>query len=99
MLALGRKIGADTAGYLEPDHPVQRQIADAVSTMSRIDTVHAPRAIDGCGVPVWAAPLANIAAFYARLATSEDGSALAHIRSAMTAHPEMVSGSGGWTLC
>ena len=57
--------------------------------------MHAPRAIDGCGVPVGAAPLVNIAAFHARLATSEDGTALAHIRSAMTAHPEMVSGSGG----
>lgn len=96
MLALSRKIGADTAGYQDPDHPVQRQIADAMSAMLGIDAVHGPRAIDGCGVPVWAAPLANIAAFYARLATSEDGTALARIRSAMSAHPEMVSGSGGF---
>ena len=95
MLALSRKIGAGTAGYSDPGHPVQRKIADAMSAMLGIDAARGPRAIDGCGVPVWAAPLANIAAFYARLATSEDGTALARIRSAMTAHPEMVSGSAG----
>ena len=53
--------------------------------------------IDGCSAPNYAMPLANLARGYARLASgSADprfGQSFAQLADAMTAHPELVSGT------
>ena len=55
-----------------------------------------PAVFDGCGAPNYALPLSGLAHAYARLATHAPGSEQANdldtLYSAMTSHPEMVSG-------
>jgi L-asparaginase II len=78
---------------------VQRRIAAALGELLGCDCDRLPRGADGCGVPVWAAPLQNIGRAYARLATATGQAAteaaLARIREAMTGHARMVSGTHG----
>jgi putative FmdB family regulatory protein len=54
--------------------------------------------VDGCGAPNYALPLVRLARLYARLAAPSGAdaaeAALATLRAAMRAHPEMVSGEG-----
>jgi L-asparaginase II len=54
--------------------------------------------VDGCSAPNFAVPLSNLARSYARLAKPEVdegyGASLKLLGDAMTAHPELVSGSG-----
>lgn len=99
ILTLCRHIGAPTAGYLNYDHPAQRKIAEGLGHAFGCDMAHAPWAADGCGIPAFAPPLTALAAGMARLA---DPAFLAEpwrfaalrIRSAMTAYPHLVAGSG-----
>ncbi|HSV45864.1 MAG TPA: asparaginase, partial [Ramlibacter sp.] len=53
--------------------------------------------IDGCSAPNYAMPLANLARGYARPASggadTEFGESFAQLADAMTAHPELVSGT------
>jgi L-asparaginase II len=57
-----------------------------------------PMGIDGCSAPNYAMPLSRLAYGYARLATgvkdSEFGDSFALLGDAMTAHPDLVSGTG-----
>ena len=66
MLTLALHLGAPTAGYIAPDHPVQQRISALLAAMSGASL--APPAIDGCGVPTHAMPLAGLATAMARLA-------------------------------
>jgi len=54
--------------------------------------------IDGCSAPNYALPLAHLARAFARLGTglrdTRFGESFAQIADAMTAHPELVSGTG-----
>ena len=54
--------------------------------------------IDGCSAPNYAVPLAALAFGYARLASGardpEFGDSFEQLASAMTAHPDLVSGTG-----
>ena len=54
--------------------------------------------IDGCSAPNYALPLSRLAYGYARLASgledTEFGESFAALSEAMTAHPDLVSGSG-----
>lgn len=94
MLAFARLLGADPAQYLDPDHPVQERILEAVARETGVPSDRIEVAVDGCGAPVFALPLSAMARAYARLAGAEEGSALGKIRSAMIAHPYLVAGAG-----
>jgi L-asparaginase II len=54
--------------------------------------------IDGCSAPNYALPLSRLAYGYARLASgvndAEFGASFASLSEAMTAHPDLVSGTG-----
>jgi L-asparaginase II len=98
MLTLALHLGATTAGYIMPDHPVQQRISAVLAAMSGADL--APPAIDGCGVPTHPMPLASLATAMARLAdpgpdTHHAGraGACAKIGAAMAGHPLLVAGS------
>ena len=98
MLTLARHLAAPLAGYHQPDHPVQRQIAATLAEMAGVDALAAP-AIDGCGVPAFPMSLAQLARALARLADPRGlgavrRAACEQIRAAMTAHPRLVAGSG-----
>ena len=84
MLATCRVNGWPIEDYLDPDHPLQTGITEAVVTLGA--TVHHV-GIDGCGAPTHALSLRHLAVAFGRLAAP--GSAVAR---AMTAHPALVGG-------
>ena len=96
---LARHLGGRAEGYGEPDHPVQRLVRGTLAEMGRTDLSDALAGIDGCGVPVFALPLASLARAFAGLAApaylSETLAAAARrIVAAMTASPWLVGGTG-----
>lgn len=84
--------------YLEPAHPLQQAIRRDVARATRMNVAELRVGIDGCSAPNYALPLVNLATGYARLASgagdSEFGGSFALLRQAMTAHPDLVSGTG-----
>jgi len=54
MLAACVTQGWDTSNYLDPEHPLQRLVAQTVSRLS--DEEPSAVGIDGCGAPLFAIP-------------------------------------------
>ena len=99
FLCVARALDVDPTGYTEPDHPVMRDVAAALAATTRASHDAGNRGTDGCSIPTFAIPLSAVATGFARLGTGTDLSdslarAAARIREAVTAHPEMVAGSG-----
>ncbi|MDF2815207.1 MAG: asparaginase [Paenibacillus sp.] len=65
MLALALRMGAATANYMSPEHPVQQYMLEVISTMSGVPIEQISLGTDGCGVPVFGLPLASLARAYA----------------------------------
>ena len=78
--------------YLDPKHPLQVAIADAVSDLAgeRIAAV----GIDGCGAPVLALSLTALARAFAKLVAAPPGTFERRVADEMRAHPELVAGTG-----
>jgi L-asparaginase II len=96
MLAACIGAGWPTATYLEPAHPLQREILRAVE---RVTGVRRPVVgVDGCGVPVFGVPLSAMATLFARLARPDRLGPLEPTASravaAMRTHPFLVAGTG-----
>ena len=99
FLTLARHLNAPTEGYIRIGHAVQQRVLGLLEVMTGLDLGAAPRGIDGCGIPVLAVPLGNLALAMARLADPADQpeprqAACARIRAAMAAEPFMISGTG-----
>ena len=82
--------GWDTATYLRADHPLQEAIT---STYAEIVGAPAAVGVDGCGAPLLATTVGELAAGVARLMTAPDGSQEQAVVRAMLDHPEQVSGT------
>lgn len=67
MLALASLMQVSTHQYTRPDHPVQQKMLRTISEMCGIPEERTELGVDGCGVPVFALPLAALAYGYARL--------------------------------
>jgi L-asparaginase II len=84
--------------YIAPEHRLQQAIRRDVARAVGMDANDFRMGIDGCSAPNYALPLANLARGYARLASgardAEFGASFAALGEAMTAHPELVSGTG-----
>jgi len=98
MLALAKSLGAPLDTYLDPGHPAQLKIRDAMVSLSGLPPDAIPIAVDGCSAPTYAIPLSAAAGVYARLMEPEalPGPLKAACRravGAMRAHPEMVAGT------
>jgi L-asparaginase II len=78
MLAACRAHGWPLHPYRDPEHPLQRRVAELVGP--------AEIAVDGCGVPTFAVPLRAMAALFAGVPE--------RIAAAMRARPELVGGRG-----
>lgn len=91
LLALARLHGWPTAGYEALGHPVQDAVRASLSTWSDVPAEALRWGVDGCTAAAVAMPLIGMATAWARLGASDDP-ALATIRAAMVAHPEMVAG-------
>jgi L-asparaginase II len=98
MLATALHLGAPLAGYIAADHPVQRRVAATLAEMAGVEALPAP-GVDGCGLPTYPLSLGQLATAFARLAdpaglAADRRAACRRICAAMTAHPELVAGSG-----
>lgn len=69
FLALARHLGAPTAHYVGPDHPVQREVRATVAAMTRTALDATCCGVDGCSAPTFAVPLLNFARAYAQIGT------------------------------
>ncbi len=86
-------------GYVEPQHPVMREVTAALQAATGTDLAGAPRGIDGCSIPTFAIPLRALALAFARVGSGvglslEHARAAARLRRAVAAAPYMVAGSG-----
>jgi L-asparaginase II len=86
-------------GYVEPDHPVMREVGAALEAATGTRLADAPRATDGCSIPTFGIPLRALAHAFARLGTGagltrEHARAAARLRAAVAAAPMMVAGTG-----
>jgi L-asparaginase II len=97
----GMILAADRArwgheGYLDPSHPLQREVLRAVRKATGVER---PRiGVDGCGAPVHGLPLSAMATLFARLGRPARvgpwAGGLATAVAAMRAHPYLVAGEG-----
>jgi L-asparaginase II len=83
--------------YLNPNHPVQQLITDAIAEICDYPKDEIKIGIDGCSAPVHGLPIYNMALGFARLVTpSSVKRAKAKIYStiyqAMIEHPGMIAG-------
>ncbi len=92
MLATCVARGWPLESYLEPDHPLQRAIAETVAELAGEPV--AASATDGCGAPVMAISLAGLARAFGLLASAPAGTAEARVADAMRACPRHVGGTG-----
>ena len=101
LMMLQRALTGSVRDYEKLDSPAQREVMRAVSCLSETDRI--ATGIDGCGVPVFAVPLKQIATAFKNLAAPERIADEALARAAasfvprMAAHPRMVQGAG--SLC
>jgi len=99
MLALAGLIGVGTENYFLANHPVQQMMLNAISECTGVPVCNMVLGIDGCGVPVYGLPLANMALAYAKLAKPEGcveaqrAGAMCRICRAMTGEPYYVAGT------
>ncbi|HUX79875.1 MAG TPA: asparaginase [Alphaproteobacteria bacterium] len=88
-------------GYTSKEHPTEQRVEQVLGQMMGVDMTHTPHGTDGCGIPAFAFPLYNIALAMARFADPSHlhyprQKAIQRILSAIKAHPEMISGTGGF---
>jgi L-asparaginase II len=90
--------GLPLESYLDPAHPLQQAVRAAVAEAVGLDEAQLAMGIDGCSAPNYAMPLAQLARGFARLASgtrdARFGESFAALAQAMTAHPDLVSGTG-----
>jgi L-asparaginase II len=90
--------GQPVANYLAPGHPLQQAVRRDVAAAVGLEPGQLRLGIDGCSAPNYAMPLSALARGFARLASGaadpQFGEAFAPLADAMTAHPELVSGTG-----
>lgn len=95
MLAQAHLASLPTKGYERIEHEVQQASLRSVALWSGMDESALGVAVDGCGVPVFALPLTNMALSYARLvsAAARGHEPAARVVHAMTGNPFLIGGT------
>lgn len=88
-----------TENYVAPDHPVQREVAAALSGVTGQDLAATPAGTDGCGIPTYAIPLISIAQGFARFGSGQGltpvrAAAAKRLMAAAWSAPLNVAGTG-----
>lgn len=101
MLAQARLRGLPLADYVSPKHGVQESILRAFAEMCGMGPEQVVVGIDGCSAPNFAVPLHHCAAAFARLMDptglpAKRAQACRQIVEALTSHPNMIRGPGGF---
>ena len=99
FICLACGLDADPAGYVKPDHIVQKQVTEALSSMTGAGFDADLCGTDGCSIPTYAIPLHALAKAFAQIGTGEGlgperAKAFKRIRTSVAAHPFMVAGTG-----
>jgi L-asparaginase II len=99
FVCLACDAGVDPAGYVQPEHFVQRRIAGTLGEVTGARIAEDVRGIDGCSIPTWAIPLRALALGFARFGTGRGfgprrAAAALAIREAVAQEPFMVGGTG-----
>ncbi len=94
--------GEPFRGYIEPRHPAQERVTQALAGMTGCDLARVPLGRDGCGIPVYCMPLQSLALGMARLADpsqlpADRAAAVRRLLNAMAAEPFYVHGTGGFS--
>ena len=102
FLTVAKHLGVPMKGYIEYAHPVQQYLRKILSEVFETDLETSPRGTDGCGIPVLAVRLDQLARGMAKLADPSPESdkrrmAMLRIRQAMAAQPFLVAGTGRFT--
>jgi L-asparaginase II len=79
-------------GYRDPQHPLQRLIADVLTELSGDSAQHI--GVDGCGAPLMSVTLAGLARSFSRLVQASSETAEAAVADAMRGFPFAVGGTG-----
>jgi L-asparaginase II len=99
FLSVACALGVDHRGYWRPDHAVQRHVRAVLEDLTDAPLSDDDRAIDGCSVPTWAIPIANLARAFAKFGTGRGlalgrADAAARLRAACARKPWYVAGTG-----
>ncbi|MGL4465065.1 MAG: asparaginase [Planctomycetia bacterium] len=105
MLACCVASGWPTETYRDPDHPLQIENKRTIARFVGVEPTDVPHAVDGCGVPTFAASMRGVATAFARLAAAaggvaasglspEDHQAAGRVGRAMIEWPYLVAGGG-----
>ena len=84
--------GWDTAGYLDPAHPLQVSVAEHITRLA--DEAPSWIGVDGCGAPLFALTLTALARAFGRVNAAAADSPERVVAEAMRSYPEMVGGTG-----
>jgi L-asparaginase II len=90
MLAACVANGWDTVSYLEPEHPLQRDILASIARATGVAADAIPLGTDGCGAPTFWLPISTLARAYQWLRSDATGR---RCLDAMAAHPWWVAGT------
>ncbi len=71
FLARAKQISASLHDYLDPEHPVQAEVRDVLHRMRGLKLTAESAVFDGCGAPMYAFPLVELAALFRDLAHPE----------------------------
>ena len=83
--------GWSTHDHLDPEHPLQVLVRRTVEDLCEERIAHT--AVDGCGAPQLAITLVGLARGLFRMRTAPEGSHEHAVLTAMSTHPEYVSGT------
>ncbi len=95
----GQDLFSFVRGYVQPEHPVMREVTGALQHATGFDLSATARGVDGCSIPTYAIPLRNLAHAFAKVAAghglgAEFDPAARRLREAIARAPHMVAGSG-----
>ena len=97
MLILSKLINGKTLGYAKLSNAAQQKILGTLEFMTGLDLLQYAHGIDGCGAPVFAAPLGNWARAFALFAggghlSEKRNQACQRIRNSIAAEPLYIAG-------
>ncbi|MES0810743.1 asparaginase [Roseibium sp. SCPC15] len=99
FLGLAKVMGVETKGYVEPDHPVQREVRLVMEQLTGDTLSEDVCGTDGCSIPTYASPLRSFARAFAAFGAGEGldplrAEAAERIYDACINEPYMVAGAG-----
>ena len=97
MLATCLIQGWDIQTYLSPEHPLQRAVRATILELTGDAEVIMRTTVDGCGAPLFSTTLLGLARAFSTLGAAPTVDVRSHearVGRAISAHPDMVGGTG-----